>query len=196
MKNKELETFKKGLENVSNFPSPKFTIAVTHNKIKIKRILQKRNEEISKLEGVDFKLYNEVAKRIDKDRMAICEIWARKDENNKPILNNNIYDIEDMEAFQEQCKKDLDTDQKILNAMDKIKKDFIEKWEEEESDISVYMLAEEFLPKEINATQTEGILWMVTELVQELRGESHLAAQQAAKIVPLKSKGSTKKPRR
>jgi hypothetical protein len=87
----QLTNLKKILDTVSNYPSIEFAYAVFKNKQLID----------NKLMEVDF--IKEVTPQVieyEKKRVALCEEHAKKDSNGNPIVENDLYLVEDREAFQ------------------------------------------------------------------------------------------------
>lgn len=170
MTNQDVSIFQGGLIQVSNFGPVKFSHAVARNKMRVKYYIQKRDEEIGK--KIDVEVINELRKKVQDDRIAICEEYCIKDEKGKPVLEQNNYTFEDMEAFNSIMKEAIGENQKLIVESDQEKVKMIQEWGVKEADLEVYMIAEEFLPEAINANQIEAIIWMITELSEELLGTS------------------------
>lgn len=63
--------------------------------------------------GKNLMALQEAAELIERQRVAIAESYAKKDEEGKPIVKDNSYDMENMEAFKTEFGEFLAEEEEI-----------------------------------------------------------------------------------
>lgn len=91
----ELTKAKKILDEVSEVPGIEFAYAVFKNK----QLINKKLIELEFIKNVSSQVIEYEEKRI-----SLCEELSDKDENGKPIIENNIYLIKDKEEFKKRME--------------------------------------------------------------------------------------------
>lgn len=152
MKNKELMEVYKALTGM-NYAGVKFGYFVAKN-------ISIIGSEIDSIQKAiePYKEYTEY----DKERVKLAVKYSKKDENGKPVIENNVYQIEDQKAFEE-----------VVNKLREEKKETIEKRNhqideygkllEEETKITLYKIKEENLPADIKTQDMRAIFNLIEE---------------------------------
>lgn len=117
MKNKELFALSNGIQLCGELKGIKVAFALAKNAKIIAREMEPLLESIKKLQ----------------------EDNAKKDKDGKPIIKDNVYEIEDLEKFNEEYKKLMDI----------------------EVEITLHKIKEEDLPNDISTTQMSIILDLI-----------------------------------
>jgi hypothetical protein len=153
MKNIDLFRLKEGLNDVSNLKGVKFAYAVLKNKkiVEDEIALLQKSVEMS----VEFQEY-------EKSRITLCEQFADKDSEGKPIINNNQYQIENKVEFNEVVEKLKKDNIKCIEERVKQLNDYdILLQEENDIEEKLSKVKEEYLPSDITANQLQTIIEMV-----------------------------------
>lgn len=141
MLNKQLQTIAKGLNAVGNLKGVKFAYAVAKNKVLVDRELEILQTAINP---------NEKFKKYEEERIKLCEVFAEKDEKDKPKMENNEYIITDRVKFD----KELDKLQKELSAVVAERDAQVKEFNEllnKESDFKPFMIEYEDVPTDITS---------------------------------------------
>src|SRR3990167_10828895 len=110
MTKQEATNLYRNLNRLGDLKGVKFAYAVSKNINLIKTEIDLLEKAIAP---------SEEYKKVDELRVAICEKYAKKDENGKVIIKDNAYDIEDTEAFEAELKKLKEEYKKEFDARDK-----------------------------------------------------------------------------
>ena len=86
----QLTTAKTSLDNVSNYQGIEFAYAVFKNK----QLIDNKLMEVDFIKNVTPEVIEYEEKRIK-----ICEEFAKKDDTGKPVIENDLYQIDDQETF-------------------------------------------------------------------------------------------------
>lgn len=95
-------------------------------------------------------------KEYDKKRVALAESFAKKDGDGKAVIENGEYVIEDREAFEIAFKKLKEDNKKVVEARDK-QIDEQNEILKTESDVVLYKVSVEDIPKDITVSQMYSI---------------------------------------
>jgi hypothetical protein len=141
------------LDSLKNLTGAQFAYTVIYNK---------------KLINEEYKIYEEMIKpmesylQYDKERVEICMKYSDKDENNKPIINNNAFQItqnlDDFKSELELLNNKYSEAIRITNEQNKSVSEFLTK----ECDTQFKIISNNSLPKDISVEQLEIIMdWIV-----------------------------------
>jgi len=163
MTNQEIINLGDGLQGVRNLSGIKFAYVVSKNINKVKSEIETFNEmqKFSK----EYEEYN-------KERIALCELHATKDDEGKPVttpIKNNIgviiatrYNgLEGNKAFEAQLEV-LNDKHKDVIALEKKKEEDFNAFLKEESKVELHKLDVNDVPKEITGGQLNGISLIIT----------------------------------
>ncbi len=152
MKNKELMEVYKALTGM-NYAGVKFGYFVAKNISIIGSEIDSIQKAIS-----PYKEYTEY----DKERVALAVKYSKRDENGKPIIEKNNYQIEDQKAFDEEFKKLTEEKKEILDKRN-TQIDEYEKLLEEDIKITLYKIKQENLPSDIKTQDMRAIFNLIEE---------------------------------
>lgn len=119
MTNEELLTLSQGIKNISELKGQKFGYIIARN----------------------VKLLSPELKKFDDARIALAESYSKKLDN-KPVMKDNQYDIENKEGFDQEYKKLL----------------------QEKVEVNLFKLDLADVPEEITSGQMVGITLLIKEL--------------------------------
>lgn len=153
MNKKELLEFNNALKSVSDLKGVKFAYAVTKNKNNIKN-------EVEAI--VEAQNQSDEYKEYEKERIALCEEMAIKDENGKPKINKFNYEIEDEKAFEVKFDELKEKHKEAIEKREKQLEDF-ELLLEEAAEVKIHKVKIEDLPNDITPKQLEGIFEMLMD---------------------------------
>ena len=141
------------LSKLGNLSGVKFAYAVSKNLSLLKSELEALQKAVEPNE--EYKVY-------DKKRVELAEKYSKKDENGKPVVVNNEYDLENKKEF--------------LSEFAKLQKEFSKEIEGRENQVKeqnellkteytgeIYKVSLSDVPKDINVTQMESIMPIITE---------------------------------
>jgi len=153
MKLNEIPAFRQALENVADYSGEKFAYAVYKNM----RLADQTMKNVKKPEE-----YPKNFKEFEDARVAVCENFAAKDENGKPIIEEGNYKIPDADQkkFEDEINALKEKHKDVIEAKKKIDVDYIE-YLGTEADVIFHTVEEKYLPKEITARQIDGISSMI-----------------------------------
>lgn len=167
MKNKDLYSFKRGLDQ-SEFTHPRITYAINKNKRKVIEVL--RDIEKTKEPDAEYKKFEE-------ERSILAEHYAIVGKNGKKIIevpdlltgeNQFIYNIPDIENEKSDYRKELSKlEKKYKSAIDK-NDDKLKKFKEfleDENEFIPHMIDLELLEQHETCPQKvmDKIFWMINE---------------------------------
>lgn len=90
MKRKDLYAYMDALSNVTELKGVKFAYTLIKNKKKIEEEIKILEEVVKASE--DFSIY-------ENQRIRLCEVHCEKDDNGKPVIEDNKYKIIDIQNF-------------------------------------------------------------------------------------------------
>ena len=151
MKRKDLFRLKDGLDNVSYLSGVKFAYAIIKNKKMIEQELITLQEIIKPSPEIE---------EYEKNRIAICEKHCKRDENNQLKIQNNTYDIEDMDTFNKDIEELKKKNKKVLDNRQK-QADEYNKLLEEDIEIPFVLIKQDDLPNSLSASQMEQIFEII-----------------------------------
>ena len=159
MKNKELGPLLQRINACGNLSGVKFAYALSKNKKLIMREIEMLNEVIKQSE--------EYAK-FEKKRVELCEKYAKKDEKGKPKIEKNEYLIANRKKFEKELEKLRADNKEPLDKREIQVKEFNELLENESSYVPFKIKLED-VPKEITASQLDGIKDLINDNELNLR---------------------------
>jgi len=120
----------------------KFAWALMRTKKKLKALVDSMNE---------LRQPSEEIQEYEKKRIALCEEYSEKDEDGKPVIENQNYKILEgkREALDEEIKKLRDENKEAFDAQEAKMKE-LDELMEEEADVEVYKVKEQYLPDTIS----------------------------------------------
>lgn len=157
MKNKQLFELRAALNDVDYIRGKIFAYAVLRNKEALDKEIERFNT-LRKQPHPDYITY-------ENERTLMCQEWAEKDENGKPVVKQNqdgtsSYDIRKMEEFNTEFIKLAEKYKEVLDDMNQSKIDF-DQLMEQESDIVFKKVSINDLPDEVSAATLEKIIFML-----------------------------------
>jgi len=152
MKNKQLQPLLQGIDAVGNLSGVRFSYCMSKNRKLITAELETLQEAIKPKEK--FLEY-------DKERIALCQKYADK-ENGKPKMENNNFVITDRKEFEKEIEKLGKKFNAVLDEREKQGKEFQELLEKESSFVP-FKLDYEEIPKDITAKQMDGIIELIKD---------------------------------
>lgn len=153
MKNHEIFRLREALNDVSNLKGVKFAYSVLKNK----KILDDEIAIYKKMieTTAEFNTY-------DEKRVAICEKYAKKDDNNNPIIVDNQYVIEDIDKFEKEFSELKTANADIVADRNKQLAEYNSLMEENSSIVDrLSKVKVEHLPEDMSTTQLESIQEML-----------------------------------
>ena len=159
MSRRELVNFNGALQTLLDIEcSRRFAYVVTRTLMNVEKEI-KALEEISKP--------SERIKEFYGKREDIAKKYARRDSDNRPIVINNVYDLEDTVKFDEEVDvlaKEYDNDIKEWEK----KKDEIEGMMDEDITVGVIQVSSDMLPDTITPRQMRGLIYMLKDDITSL----------------------------
>jgi len=147
MKKQELYGLQQTLQSMKDVKSTKFAYAIIKNLKIIDKELKALQDAQKQPDGmIEF----------EKARMALCTNMCKKDEQGSPVIEDNNFVIEDMEAF-EKSMEDLKEEHKAVFDAQKEQQENMMKLLQEETEIKLHVVKEEFLPDDLSANQLEAL---------------------------------------
>lgn len=151
IQNKDVISFYEALDGAKQLAGPKFAYAVFRNINNLKPVVESLSKASLKPKNDEY----------EKKRLELCEFYADKDENGKPVIKNNTFQIKELnlKAFGEELNKAADetgfTDQvkKFKEELDILLNRYAE--------FTVFTILSDDLPQGITAEVLDGIKWMV-----------------------------------
>jgi hypothetical protein len=155
-KRSQAPNYLKGMSQCLNLPGQKFSYALVKNMRKIDTILE-GNASYHK----NFKVEGEQeyhAKRIE-----LCKQLAEKDEQGNPRIENNQYVLpEDRTEFNAEFEKIKEEFKKTVISLEQREEEF-KTYLDEEIEIDIHPVKEEFLPETISGEQRLFLEFMIDE---------------------------------
>jgi len=142
------------LNTLGKLQGVKFTYAVARNIAALKNEVEAINKSLEP--SSEFMVY-------DKERVELAQKFAKKDEKDKPLTENNRYVMEDEKGFDKAFAKLQEKHKEIIEKREKQFKDYIELLAEEAGNIELYKVKLEHVPEPITALQMNGILPIIDE---------------------------------
>ena len=153
MKNQELFELNNTLKSIKGVTGVKFNYAIARNKRIVKEELECLQEGIKPSES-----YTE----LEKKRVELCEQYATKDEKGKPIIEDNKYDIVEIDKFNEELKSLRDDYKETLiertaqvNNYSKLLNENVRE------DLELYLIAIEDLPDSLTTEMIENLYSLI-----------------------------------
>ena len=148
MTNQNVVDLQQGLNQVKNLSGIRFAYVIAKNLNKVNSEVETFRETIKPSDA-----YNEY----EKERVALCELHANKDEKGKAVIIGNEYDgltgnkafDAQMEVLKEKHKETIDVRQKQIDDFNSFLK--------EESKLELHKIDVNDVPKDITAGQMNGI---------------------------------------
>jgi len=152
MKNKDLITLAQTLNQVSELKGRDFAYAVFKNKSLIEQEI-KIFEQLRKEPHPDFQNY-------ENERNIVCINYSKKDDNGNPVIVNNAYQIEDMNAFNADMAELQEKYKEVIGDMNDARKEY-EDFLEKESTIQLIKVKYENIPNDVNANLLSKLQFMI-----------------------------------
>lgn len=149
MKNKNLAQTLEDLKKINL--SGKIAYAIAKNRKLIETELEVLNETVKLLP--DFEAY-------EKERITLLETHSSKDEQGKPIIENNTYKIENLPDWEKDIKELQETHKEAIETRTKQISDFNALMEEEAS-IEFYPFTEDQIPDNATASEIYTLLALI-----------------------------------
>jgi hypothetical protein len=151
--NQDIINLSSGLESVRNLSGIKFAYVVSKNVNKVRSEMEAFKDMTTP--SKEFGEY-------EKERVALCELHANKDEKGKAVIIGNEYDgltgnkafDAQMEVLKEKHKETIDVRQKQIDDFNSFLK--------EESKLELHKIDVNDVPKDITAGQMSGIQAIIT----------------------------------
>lgn len=148
----QLTKARKSLDTVSNYSGIEFAYAVFKNKQLID----------NKLMEVDFiKNVSPQVVEYEEQRVGLCEQYAKKDETGKPIVENDLYDIDNQEEFKGKMDELLNKYKPFVEERMKQIEIFNQKMNQQVELPFVKIKREEIPPQITTAKELEDISFMI-----------------------------------
>jgi hypothetical protein len=157
---KDLFTLKAGLESVSKLQGVKFAYAVARNLAII-------TEEIAPLTKA-IEPSKEFAE-FNKQRLELCNEYAKKAEDGTPVIVGTDFIIEDRELFDKIVEELKSQFKEAIESRDKQINEYQEMLEEP-CDINLVKISDDLLPEAINAEQIFGIMEIIDQGSDDEKG--------------------------
>lgn len=155
LKNQDLFKILEGIGAVSQLRGAKFAYAMAKNK----RLISAEVEDLQKgIENV-----SEQYTEYDKKRLELCTEYSRKDDDGKPILTNNEFQISDRTNFDIALGKLRGEYKSAISERDKQVEEYNDLLDKPVNGVVFHKVSFEDLPRDISAAQTD----MILELIEE-----------------------------
>lgn len=155
MKRKNITASIKALDDVSEIKGLKFAYVVLKNRKKLELQITEDQEIFAKILEA-----SEGYRMFEQKRLSLCELYSLKDENNKPITENDQYKIDNMEKFNEELnilteeyKDDIEKRQSQIQEYNKLM--------EEDLEITFNKVTFLELPLELSEKQLRSLDFMI-----------------------------------
>lgn len=161
MTNQELFNLANVMTTLKDKKSTKFGYAIMKNLEKIDRISRDLTKQSTFEREDEIKLF-------EKERIDILTDLSNKDENGKPVIKDNNFDLtpENLELFNTKFAELREKNKELLEA--KIENEnFIKTLLEKESDYVIYKVDYSDLPKDLTAEDLHSITPLIKNLPQE-----------------------------
>ena len=157
MKNKDLFELRETLNEVDYIKGKTFAFAVFKNKQMLDSEIEAINS-IKKDPGEDYAKY-------EQERTELCASHSEKDDDGKPVLDyqpngQQSFKIIDMKKFEKDYAKLATKNKKMLDAIDKNKKEF-DDFLAKDADVKLKTISIDDLPEDISASFLEKISGMI-----------------------------------
>ena len=152
MKNKEIIGVCRSISQM-NYQGVKFSYFVAKNLSILGAEMEVIEKTIKASEA--FAVY-------DQKRVVLAVKYAKKDKDGKPIIVNNVYQMEDQKAFDKEFEKLKKENKVILDVRMKQIEEY-EKLLEEESKITPYKIKQENLPADMKTFDLRSIFDLIEE---------------------------------
>jgi hypothetical protein len=149
MKNKELPVLLEELKKINL--SGKIGYAVAKNRKLVEQELETLQETVKMLP--EFEVY-------EKERVALLEVHASKDEHGKAIIENNTYKIENQTEWEKAIKELQETHKGAIESRTKQIEDF-NALMEEKTNIEFYPFTEDQIPDSATAQEIYTLLKLI-----------------------------------
>jgi len=153
MKNKDLFRLYQGLNDVSYFNGVKFAYSVVKNKKLIEAEIKTFEEVIKPTE--EFQKY-------EQKRVETCEKYCERQEDGKPVVENNAYKIIDKISFDKELEQLKTDSQEMLDYREQQLKEYNELLDED-TKLELVKVSVDNLPNGITSSQIESIYEIIDE---------------------------------
>lgn len=161
MKKRELLLLNHFLRQLGNLSGAKFALAVTKN-------LESIEDEVEAIEKIRHPKVEYLA--YDSARVELAEKHAKKDEDDKPVVENNSYVLEDEEAFTKALDELKEQHKAAIEAY--VAQDVeYNKVLEEQAESELFSIDIKDVPDGITVSQMSGIRKLIVEDVTETDDE-------------------------
>lgn len=148
----QLTKIRKNLNSVSHYQGIDFAYAVFKNK----QLIDNKLSEVDFIKNVSPQIVEYEEKRVQ-----LCEEFAKKDENNKPIIENDLYIIDNKEMFKIKMDDLLNEYRQYVEERQKQIELFNDKMNEEVN-IDFIKIKKEQIPPQLNtAEELDNISFMI-----------------------------------
>jgi len=154
-KKKELFILFQNLEKLNDLEGIKFAYAISKNKKMLKDEIESLQEIIKPSKEIE---------EYERKRINLCEKYAEKDKNNKPIIEDNRYKFinDDKDKFEKDIKILMDENKELLEKQNKKNEEYL-KLLEEDIEINLYKINKSDIPEKITPRQLDYIIDLIIE---------------------------------
>lgn len=153
MTNNELIELYSNLSALTSLKGAKFNYAVAKNISLLKPEVEAIRSSVK---------HTELFEAYEKERIALCEKHAKKDENKNPIKESNNYVIDDLKAFSEALKSLQEVHKEAMTEQEKQLAD-LETLLKAENTIELYKISLSDVPDEITTVQMNALYPIISE---------------------------------
>lgn len=151
MKNSDLFPLYAGLEAVSNIGGARFAYGVSKNK----KILL---DELRTIEETNKP--TEAYQVFEKERIALCEKMANKNEKGEPKIVGNTYDIPNLKKFNAELDKLKEGHKEAVDEMQKKNEDY-KTLLDQDATVEFFKIKEETIPETMTAKLLDPIMAVI-----------------------------------
>ncbi len=98
----------------------------------------------------------------DQKRATLAEKYSKKDKEGKPVIVNNVYQMDDQAGFDKEFEKLKKENKDVISVREKQIEDYV-KFLEEESKVTPFKIKQENLPSNIKTVDLRAIFDIIEE---------------------------------